>query len=177
MPDQNRKLFELLVRENSGQLAAYLRTLVRDPGLVDDLIQETFITAWQKFDEFDQTRPLAPWLRGIALNLARNAGRRRQRDCLIFTDSVGEIIESTIRAIESSGGDNWEQKTAALAKCVDLLKPKSRELLQLRYENGLNASEIAAKTDSSAAGIRKQLQRIRSTLASCVKQRIGGATP
>lgn len=174
MSDKNRKLFELLVRENTGQLATYLRTMVRDPGLVDDLIQETLITAWNKFDEFDQTRPLAPWLRGIALNLARNAGRRRQRDCLMFTDKVGDIIESTIRAIETSQGDNWEQKSAALSKCVELLKPHSRKLLQLRYEDGLNASEIATRTDGTAAAIRKQLQRIRGTLASCVKQALAG---
>ncbi|MFK7765883.1 MAG: sigma-70 family RNA polymerase sigma factor [Mariniblastus sp.] len=174
MSRQNRKLFELLVRENSGQLTTYLRTMVRDPGLVDDLFQETMITAWKKFDEFDQTRPLAPWLRGIALNLARNAGRRRQRDCLLFTDHIGEMVESTIRAIEISDGDDWKQKTDSLANCLNLLKPHARELVKLRYEKDLNASEIAAEKNLSAANVRKQLQRVRSVLANCVKQNIHG---
>lgn len=177
MTDQNRKLFELLVRENEGQLTAYLRTMVRDPGLVDDLFQETMITAWKKFDEFDQSRPLAPWLRGIALNLARNAGRRRQRDCLVFTDKIAAMVETSIRAIESSAGDTWQEKTLALAQCLDVLKPRSRKLIQLRYEENLNAREIATKTDMSSAAVRKQLQRVRKILASCLKQNYQKARP
>lgn len=177
MQEQNRKLFELLVRENAGQLTTWLRTMVRDPGLVDDLFQETLITAWDKFDQFDETRPLAPWLRGIALNLARNAGRKRQRDCLVFTDKIAATVESSISAIESSTGDDWQQKTAALADCLDLLKPRSRELIQLRYEENLNATEIASRANISAAGVRKQLQRVRGVLAECLKQNIKGLLP
>ena len=110
MPDQSRKLFEVLVRQNEASLITYLRTMVRDPGLADDLFQETLITAWKRFDHYDQSLPLTPWLRGIALNLARNAGRRRQRECLIFGDTVNAAVEDTIQSFEELDGDDWSEK-------------------------------------------------------------------
>lgn len=177
MSDKSRKIFELLVRENAGQLTTYLRTKVRDPGLVDELFQETLITAWNKFDQFDQTRPLAPWLRGIALNLARNACRRQQRDCLVFTDKVVAFVEESICKIEDNEDDGLRQKTDALTKCLKLLQPRARKLIQQRYEENLNATEISALTETSSAAIRKQLQRVRKALAECVSQNVLGAFP
>ena len=95
--DRSEVLFETLVRENERAVTAFLRTMVRDPGFVDDLFQETLITAWNKFDEFDPSRSLGPWLRGIAFNLVRNAARSRKRDCLVFGAAATmepKVIES-----------------------------------------------------------------------------------
>ena len=68
MPDA-RKLFETLVREHADMLTVYLRSALGDTSDVDDLFQETMVVAWRRLDDFDQTRPFGPWLRGIARNL------------------------------------------------------------------------------------------------------------
>lgn len=178
MTDRYRRLFETLVRESEGSLITYLRTMVRDPGLVDDLFQETLLTAWEKFDEFDHSRPLGPWLRGIALNLARNAARRRQRDALVFSVEVANEIEARVRSIELMDGDDWQQKSGALAHCLETLSARSRQLICDRYERGRTAAQIANHSASTASAVRKQLQRIREALADCVRQRTAGvATP
>lgn len=177
MPDRSRKLFEMLVRENEGPLMAFLRTMVRDPGVADDLFQETLITAWQKLDEYDESRPLAPWLRGIALNLARNAGRKRQRECLMFTGEIAASVESSIHAIEQAEGDDWKEKLKALAFCLEQLPSRSRELIRLRYEAGAKAADIAQQQSTTAASVRKKLQRLREALMECVGKRIPGAIP
>ncbi len=174
MPDQSRKLFEVLVRQNEASLIAYLRTMVRDAGLADDLFQETLITAWKRFEQYDQSMPLSPWLRGIALNLARNAGRRQQRECLIFGDAIHIAIETSIERID---GDDWIEKSSALSNCLNELAPHSRELIRRRYEENMTASAIAKLTQSTASRVRKQLQRIREALAQCVAGKTAGATP
>ena len=176
MPDQSQKLFEILVRQNEPSLMTYLRTMVRDPGLVDDLFQETLITAWKKFDQYDQSLPLAPWLRGIALNLARNAGRRQQRECLVFSDSMNSAIETAIQTIEQADGQDWGDKPSALSDCLAELPPRSRELIRRRYEENLNASAIAELTQQTASGVRKKLQRVRDALARCVGGKLAEAT-
>ena len=176
MPDQSRKLFEVLVRQNEASLIAYLRTMVRDPGLVDDLFQETLITAWKRFEKYDPSLPLSPWLRGIALNLTRNAGRRRQRECLIFGDLVQVAVETTIQSFERIDGDHWSEKSSALSDCLNELAPHSRDLIRHRYEENMTATAIAGLTQSSATNIRKQLQRIREALAQCVAGKSAGAT-
>lgn len=175
MSDQSRKLFEVLVRQNEASLIAYLRTMVRDPGLADDLFQETMITAWKRFDHYDQSLPLSPWLRGIALNLARNAGRRRQRECLIFSDSINSAVEASLQSFDDANQEDWSEKSSALSDCLKQLPPRSRELVRRRYEENLTASTIAELNQSSAAGIRKQLQRIREALAHCVAGKTAGA--
>lgn len=167
-----KKLFEVLVRESEGALIVYLRTMVRDPGLAEDLFQETLLTAWQKFDDFDQSKPLGPWLRGIALNLARNAGRKRQRDCLVFSDRMAEAVSDKIEAIDQCAGDSWREKANALDLCLEKLPPSSRELIRLRYESQANAQQIATARKSTSTAVRKQLQRIREWLAACLEENL-----
>lgn len=176
MPDHSKKLFEMLVRENEGALMAYIRTFVRDPELADDIFQETLLTGWSKIDEFDQSRPLKPWLRGIALNQCRNAWRSKSRDVLVFSDGMAEMVESTIRSIDQGTGDEWRDKSEVMRDCVNHLAPKSRDLIRRRYEENQNAVRIAKETSTTATAIRKQLQRVRKTLADCFGRKIVGAT-
>ena len=157
MPDKSRKLFEVLVRQNETSLIVYLRTMVRDPGLADDLFQETLITAWKRFEQYDQSMPLSPWLRGIALNLARNAGRKRQRECLVFGNPIKAAVETTIQSLERIDGEDWSEKSSALSDCLNKLAPHSRELIRCRYEKNMTASAIAELTRASASRVRKQL--------------------
>lgn len=169
--DRSEVLFETLVRENERAVTAFLRTMVRDPGFVDDLFQETLITAWNKFDEFDPSRSLGPWLRGIAFNLVRNAARSRKRDFLVFGAAATEAIESLFNNFDGDQG-KWEEQVDALRACVEALPEKSRKIVELRYEKRVNAAEIAQKVSSSPAAIRKKLQRIRQLLAECVMGKI-----
>lgn len=173
MSDRSRKLFETLVRQNEAALMACLRTMIRDPGLADDLFQETLLTAWKRFDQFDQTLPLGPWLRGIAVNLARNAARKRQRDCLIFGESLQQQVDFAIDRLEQPIG---LQKGDALASCLSRLPDRSRELIRRRYEQNQNAARIAELTESTASAVRKQLQRIRVALARCVAEKVAGTS-
>jgi RNA polymerase sigma-70 factor (ECF subfamily) len=55
-----REVFEILVRENYPMLMTYLRAVVRDESVIDDLFQETMLIAWQKLDEYDRARPFGP---------------------------------------------------------------------------------------------------------------------
>lgn len=177
MADRTRKLFETLVRENEGALTAYLRTLIRDPGMIDDLFQETLITAWRKFDDFDQSRPLGPWLRGIALNLSRNAVRKRKREALVFSDELAQQAEAAIRILETREGDTWEERLSALSACLEKMPELSRNLIRMRYADGQNASAIAEQTQRSSTAVRKQLERIRRLLADCLRHRLPGVLP
>lgn len=176
MSDRSRRLFEALVRQNEVHLLACLRMMVRDPGLVDDLFQETLITAWNRFDQYDQSLPLGPWLRGIAINLAKNAARKRQREILVFGEPAQAIVESAMQSIDCRDGNGWDEKSTALLDCLTQLPSRSRELIRQRYEECLNAAVIAKVTRSSSSAVRKQLQRIREILAECVAKKTAGAT-
>jgi RNA polymerase sigma-70 factor (ECF subfamily) len=175
MTDHNRKLFELFVRSNEGALIAYIRTLVRDAGLVDDLFQETMLTAWRRFDEFDSSKPIGPWLRGIALNLARNAWRKRSADLLVFDEETLTLAEQTISAIDHRLGDEWSERLSLLEKCIALLPDTARELVVASYRGGESAAVLAERIGVSHSVIRKRLQRIREQLYQCIRGQMGEA--
>ena len=102
------RVFEMLVRQNEGMLITYIRALVPDAGLADDIFQDTMITAWKRFDDYDQSRPLGPWLRGIAANLIRNAGRKKAADRLVFSESIQEFIETAVGRVGKAAGGRME---------------------------------------------------------------------
>jgi hypothetical protein len=85
-----KSLFEILMREHSGMLTAYLHTVVRDPSAADDLFQEIWMTAWRRLDDFDKSRPFGPWLRGIAAKVIL-AWRRQQRHAWLLCDE--QVLE------------------------------------------------------------------------------------
>lgn len=166
------KVFEILVREYDQMLMAYIRCLIRDPGLVEDVFQETLITAWRRFEDFDSTRTLGAWLRGIALNTARNATRKRAADRHLFSDEfVSQLEDVLLSSRFSDDAEGWSERLAELKECLSRLPEASRELILRRYTHGENSSDIADTLKRSAVAIRKELQRTRRLLALCMENR------
>ncbi len=62
-----------------------------------------------------------------------------------------------------------EARQAALERCLDKLPQKSRQLLELRYEEGASIASVAAAVESTAGAVRVMLFRIRNLLAECVQ--------
>ena len=178
MPPTPRDLFEILVREHAAMLTDYLRAHARDPAVADDLFQETFLTAWRTFDRFDRTRPLGPWLRGIAgnkLREARRADRRRVRRTTAAIDQrIGRDLER-IAEHERRSDDPLRDRLAAVSACVEALPADARALIRGRYAEGRDAADLAARRGLTAAAVRKRLQRARDRLAACLAARLGPA--
>uniref|UniRef100_UPI003563FBF1 sigma factor-like helix-turn-helix DNA-binding protein n=1 Tax=Pontiella sp. TaxID=2837462 RepID=UPI003563FBF1 len=61
--------------------------------------------------------------------------------------------------------------------CVDKLDEPQRELLRFRYEEGRQCKDLAAELSSTAAAIRKQLQRIRTAVRKCMEAQLREAAP
>ncbi len=167
-----RELFEILVRQHADMLIAYLRALVRDENLVDDLFQETMLVAWRRIDQFDRHRPFGPWLRGIARRLVLAQYRRGSRLFLWCDEQVVDAIDQMACQAESRAGDTWQDKLAFLAECVDHLPESYRIAVRMRYEKQLGPADIAEELNESLAAIKKRLHRARLRLAACVRRKL-----
>ena len=169
--DHERTAFEILVREHSPMLLTFIRALVRDSGAIDDVHQETLVTAWRKLDRFDRTRPFAPWLRGIAKNHVLNHYRKTRRLPIHCQETVIAHLDARIGEIERRSGDTWPEKLEALDDCLGALPAPSRTLLDLHYREEMTTDRIAGRTDLNRETVKKRLQRIRSTLAQCLERK------
>ncbi|MDI9411915.1 MAG: sigma factor, partial [Bacteroidia bacterium] len=75
-----------------GFIAAACRGRVASSDVVEDLVQDTLAIAWTRRAEFDASRPLGPWLRGIAVKVVMGSVRREARRRRIAMDDAHEIV-------------------------------------------------------------------------------------
>lgn len=147
--------FEVLHRRFFPRLTAHCRAL----GGVDpeDLAQETLTRALERMREFDVKRPLWPWLKVIATNLARDRARRMARevplapesdppartneharveDRLVLTTAMSTLTDSQQTALRLRYLEDWD--TASAAEFLGISQPALKQLL-LRARSRLRA--------------------------------------
>ena len=159
--DQSRPL-DGLVRGNAGWLRGWFRGRVRDPELVDDLCQETFLRALRGFSRLRDPSRFSSWLYRTAENLLRDHFRRKTRrgDKVVFTDQLEtEDGKPTPDAALSRKEDVEE-----LLSRIDALPELYREPLLLRHAQDLSYTEISSVLGVSENSVRVRIFRARQML-------------
>ena len=168
MPDA-RKLFETLVREHADMLTVYLRSALGDTSDVDDLFQETMVVAWRRLDDFDQTRPFGPWLRGIARNLL--LAHRRTEDLHRCTPTILDQLDARLTQFAHRRSDTWRDKLDILRECVQVLPEHYRVVVTQRYLQQRPIQQVSDALGLSASAVKKRLERARALILDCVKRK------
>ncbi len=159
--------FERIVREHQSELWRYLRYLGCERHLVDDFVQEAFLTLLEKpFEE--RSRPAtAAYLRLVARNLYLMALRRSSRA------PVFEDLEAAERAwVRHTRDDGGESYLEALRECFSNLKDKAHRALELRFAENLSRLQIADALELSEDGVKSLMRRARRALRECVQRRL-----
>lgn len=167
---------EQLIREFQRDrhfLLGYLRSLVGDPGLAEDLFQEVSVVVLQKADQFEAGRDLQAWCRGIARNLALRHRHESTRLKYFADDRILELVDAAFA--ENAGREIWDPRRTHLRKCIDSLAAPSRELVHLRYETGLSLRGVASRMSRTEAAVQVALSRVRKWLSDCIARRAAGA--
>lgn len=121
--------------------------LARSPGAdADDLVQEVFVTAWQRLGELRDPSSFGAWLSSIARHRCVDAQRRRR--------PVEPIGERHFRAPSSSGAE-----ALAVLRLIRTLPEAYREPLVMRFVEGMTGPEIAMRTGMTAGSVRVNLHR------------------
>lgn len=166
-----------LIREfqrDRFRLIGYIRSLVGDADLTEDLFQEVTVVVLQKSAEFEEGKDLQAWCRGIARNLIL---REREKSARLRVFEGGRILDLVDAAYaEQPGEDSVEAQRTLLRRCLELLGDRPRELLTLRYSSGLSLREISARLDRTEGAVQVALSRVRKWLGECVARR-GEAGP
>ncbi|MCR9201386.1 MAG: sigma-70 family RNA polymerase sigma factor [Planctomycetaceae bacterium] len=167
-----RSLFEILIRENTDMLVAYLRAGVRDAHAVDDLYQETVLTAWRRLDDYDCEKPIGPWLRGIAGKLMLAFYRRSARSARPLTEESLAWLNDRFSEIHSRRGDTFQEKLAALRECVSALPDTYQRPIHLRFSEQRSLSEIASILNLARETLKKRMSRGKARLAACLETKL-----
>lgn len=162
--------FEALVDRHGGRVkAAALRIAGGRRALAEDLTQEVFLHLLRVLPRYDASRPFAPWLFQVALNVCRNRVRSERRRPAASLDAWTEATGSNVLAREAppDAGAERDDDLRRLRAARDALPAAYREILALHYEAGLPYESIAAALGGVPLGtVKNRLHRARAALAA-----------
>ncbi len=168
MAGADPSLFVCLLVRHQNALLRYLLPLVGTLDDAEDVLQQTALALWQKFDQYDPDRPFLPFAKRFAYNevLMHHRKMRRYR----FLNQ--ELIE-TLVAHQEEQELSVQERHLALQSCIAMLPETDRLLLDERYsESGKTIQQLASETGQKANVLYKTLARIRRQLLDCVSQKL-----
>jgi RNA polymerase sigma-70 factor, ECF subfamily len=160
------RLFLRLFLQNERRVYAYIFTLVHNQIDSDDVLQETSLVLWEKFDALHPPDDFAAWACRIAYFKVLDLSKKRQRSRVLFGRDLLDRLAET--AIEQASALQLDERREALAGCIAKLNPRDRDLLGWRFAEGGSTRSAAAQAGKRVEAVYKSLARIRQTLFDCV---------
>ena len=173
----DRDAFGALVERHQRTLYYFVVGKVADDTEAKDIVQKTFVAAFQNLASFRSGGSFFAWLKGIALNHCRNEWRRYQ----IQARLAGRLLEEKRAELElatfDARPDEDERRLAALRQCLEQLGPEEQSAVELRFVQELPLRTIGEQLGRGAEAARLFLYRIRQRLSYCVKKRLSLESP
>ncbi len=144
--------------------------ILRDPNRAEDALQTTFVQAWEALAEAPPPTSFRCWLLTIARNrcLDDARGRRRWARLLRPTEGTAEAADSRPACDEKLHDRTVEQR---LEQCLGELNPTSRDLLLLRYRQGLGYEQIAPMLGQTTGSLRVRSCRLMTVVRRCLEKK------
>ena len=168
-----RRDLSVLWSKSHTVVSGYIRSVVFDFHLAEDVLQETAATVAEKFDEYDRSRPFVPWVLAIARHKVLDALRSSAKDRLVFDEDIVMQLCSTFGEMEPRVTD----AQIALERCLPRIQGRSKKLIEMRYLRDQTASAIATATGMTSGAVAVALYRIRKALHECIEQQLANPTP
>jgi RNA polymerase sigma-70 factor (ECF subfamily) len=176
--------FEALINRYHGPMMRLALAYVKDRGVAEDVVQETWLTCLKNLGKFEGRSSLKTWIFGILINIARSRRRKESRIQALASFIRGDDSDSRRPTVNgarfgSAGAwitlpDSWADvplsnvlslETFAQVKvAIEALPAKQREVIVLRDVAGLEADEVCRLLSISAANQRVRLHRGRAAV-------------
>jgi len=157
----NDKAFESLIMEYKTYLYKIAYTYVKDKDIALDIIQETTYKAWLNISTLNKDDGFKSWISKILVNTAINNIKKESK--LVFIENRNNDIPY------EASGISLEEKLD-LYRAVDLLKPKYRMVIILRYFDDMKIEDISYVLDIPVNTVKSQLKRAIDQLNNILKE-------
>lgn len=159
----NPQAYEMLFARHSRPLFGYLRRRTGQEELAAELFQETWLKVHRFSSSWRAEQAFKPWLYGVALNTARDAGRKSQRRVPTVALEHDKPLAPQAHA-----------RRLTLEQAIEALPENLKDAFLLGAVHGMDHKEIATQLDISPANARARISRARAFLRDWLDKR-GGA--
>jgi RNA polymerase sigma factor (sigma-70 family) len=157
-PSGSDEIVRAVYRRFGGPVYTVAMSILGDAGRAADVVQATFVNAWQAAHRFDPSRELGPWLYTIARRQAIDAYRRERRS------EPTDPSELDIVELPPSLEQAWEAWQVRLA--LEELPVDERDVVRLSWYDGLAHPEIAERLGVPIGTVKSRSFRAHKRLAS-----------
>lgn len=174
--------FATLVHAHTQELLRFARKRLNDPLIAEDIVQTTFLAAWEARDRFAQQSSPRTWLFSILKNKLADHYRKMYRDpevhgALIADD---ERFDEHGRWKEGHRPSDWDVDDAHEAEalqryltyCLEHLPTHWRAAVEMKYLKDLDAAVVCQELGITATNYWQQLHRAKLKLRDCISKQI-----
>lgn len=162
-----KELYEILMRRNNQKLFRIIRGYLQDTEEIQDIMQDTYITAYEKLWQYKHNAQFSTWLIRIGINqaLARISQRTKVRS--INPIAITAEIEQEIKDENQPGPERNMMRNEAkelLEKAIDNLDEKYRSIYIMKEVEEMSISDISECTDLSPSNVKVRLHRAKGMI-------------
>ncbi len=152
-----------LVERHQPRVRAIIARIIGPVDDLDDLVQQTFVSAWRTLATFDAQRPFAAWLNRIAINLAKDWRKARRRsEVSLAIDPEGPAAHNPETAAAQ------REELARLALALDDLPQLDRELIVAKCLEEQPYLELSRRLQRPVGALKIRVVRARLRLLFAV---------
>jgi RNA polymerase sigma-70 factor (ECF subfamily) len=170
--DGDLAAFELIMRRYNQRLFRVARGILESDVEAEDVVQDSYIRAYEHLDEFEGRARFSTWLTRIVVYAATKR-RRKMRRVRLFTSD-----EEPLHLAETADGPaesvSRSETRTLLARAVDALPAELRVVVIMRLVEGLDTEETARTLDLTPANVKVRLHRARALLRESIEERLEG---
>jgi RNA polymerase sigma-70 factor (ECF subfamily) len=172
--------FETFMREYQNMVFSTAMRLVANQAEAEDISQEVFLKAYERFAELRDSPTVAGWLKTVATNMSLNHLLRYRARWTFFSDLFAPGEEGETRETDFPEPRDFEaelaraDRQALIERALQKLPPAQRVPLVLFHLENLRYEEIAVKLNVSLGKVKTDIFRGRKALHQMLQSQFGG---
>ncbi|EAR01149.1 RNA polymerase sigma factor [Maribacter sp. HTCC2170] len=164
-----KELYEILLRRNNQKLYRVIRSYIKDEAEIEDVMQNTYLKAYEKLHQFKQSSLYSTWLVRIGINevLAR---LREKGKVVDINTGISNYKSNTVLEIPDKNQLNPEKRIIRkemqrlIEDTIDSIDAKYRTVYILKEVEGMSVKEIAECLDISSSNVKVRIHRAKAML-------------
>jgi RNA polymerase sigma-70 factor (ECF subfamily) len=168
----DRAAFRQLYEATRAQLFGVSLRIVREPGLAEEVLQDSFVSIWTHARDYAVAKS-APttWMTAIVRNRSLDVVRRTREE-----PDVDDALAANLVDESAAPAQEAERRAQAhtLRECMDELEPEQRQSIALAFHHGLSHSELAEHLRRPLGTVKTHIRRGLMRLRDCL-MRLEGA--
>lgn len=169
-----KEWFKEVLHKNQGALLRFINSLVNDPELAQDIVQESFTRLWDRAPD-DVEGYVVEWLFKVSRNLAYDHLRKEKR---MDTKALDLEFVEDLEGIDVEGMLDRKSRQKVVQGVLKQLKPHQQEILRLRFQQDFSYHKISEVTGHSVTHvgvlIHNTIKTIKKLIAKQAQLEKGG---